>query len=85
MEVRKKRKILTGTVQSRTGNKSVKVVYSYKQPHDLYRKEMKRKTVLHAHDEENACCVGDRVKIMATRPLSRMKRWCVVQVEKRGK
>jgi small subunit ribosomal protein S17 len=80
MEIRGRRKSLVGLVQGRTGEKSIKVAYFYKRPHGLYRKEVKRKTVLHVHDEDNLCQVGDRVKIMATRPLSRMKRWRVTQV-----
>ena len=80
MEIRNQRKSLVGVVQGRSGDKSLKVVFFYKQPHPLYRKEIKRKTVLHVHDEENACQIGDKVEIMATRPISRMKRWRVVKV-----
>lgn len=80
MEVRKQRKSLVGIVQGRSGEKSLKVISFYKQPHPLYRKEIKRKTVLHVHDEENVCQVGDKVEIMATRPISRMKCWRVVKV-----
>lgn len=77
---RNHRKDLVGVVTSRTGNKSVKVTLSYKVPHPLYRKEIKRKTVVHAHDETNQCAVGDKVEIMETRPLSKMKRWRVVRI-----
>ena len=58
----------------------IKVIFFYKKPHPLFRKEIKRKTVLHVHDAENACNVGDKVEIMATRPLSRLKRWRVVRI-----
>jgi small subunit ribosomal protein S17 len=77
---RKQRKTLVGSVTSRSGNKSIKVVFFYKRPHNLYRKEIKRKTVLHVHDADNVCNVGDKVEIMSTRPLSHMKRWRVVRV-----
>jgi small subunit ribosomal protein S17 len=77
---RKQRKVLVGSVASRSGDKSIKVVFFYKRPHSLYRKEIKRKTVLHVHDADNVCNVGDKVEIMSTRPLSHMKRWRVVRV-----
>ena len=80
MSDRNKRKTITGTVTSRSGDKSVKVTYDYKIRHPLYSKEIKRRTVVHAHDEENKCGVGDRVVIMETRPLSKLKRFRVVDV-----
>jgi small subunit ribosomal protein S17 len=80
MADRNKRKDLVGTVTSRSGDKSIKVTYFYKMPHPLYRKEVRRRTVVHAHDEKNECNVGDKVEIMETRPLSKLKRWRVVRV-----
>lgn len=77
---RNKRKILTGIVANRSGKQTVKVIYSYKIPHHLYRKEIKRKSVLHAHDEKNECEIGDKVEIMETRPLSKLKRWRITRV-----
>ncbi len=77
---RNKRKELVGVVRSKTGDKSVKVVYQYKIPHPLYKKEIRRKTTVHVHDEANESKVGDKVRIMATRPLSKMKRWRVVEI-----
>jgi small subunit ribosomal protein S17 len=74
------RKTLIGNVTSRSGDKSVKVTIPYKTPHPLYHKVINRKTVVHVHDEKNETKVGDRVKIMETRPLSRLKRWRVVAV-----
>lgn len=74
------RKQLVGVVTSRSGDKSVKVTFFYKIPHPLYRKEIKRKTVVHVHDENNECAVGDKVTIMETRPLSKLKRWRVTQI-----
>ena len=77
---RKQRKSIIGIVTSRSGDKSIKVTYDYKVRHALYRKEIKKKTVVHAHDEENLCAVGDRVSIMETRPISKLKRFRVVDV-----
>jgi len=77
---RNNRKELVGVVRSKTGDKSVKVVYEYKTPHPLYKKEIRRKTTVHFHDEKNDSNVGDKVRIMATRPLSKLKRWRVTEV-----
>lgn len=77
---RANRKELVGVVTSRSGDKSVKVTFFYKIPHPLYRKEIKRKTVVHVHDEKNECAVGDKVTIMETRPLSKLKRWRVTEI-----
>ncbi len=79
-EKRGNRKDLVGVVTSRSGDKTVKVTFFYKKPHPHYTKEIKRRTVLHAHDEKNECKVGDRVEVMETRPISRLKRWRVVRV-----
>ncbi len=79
-QTRNSRKSLIGEVTSRSGDKTIKVTYFYKIPHPLYRKEIKRKTVVHAHDEKNECGLGDRVEIMETRPLSKLKRWRVTRV-----
>jgi small subunit ribosomal protein S17 len=78
------RKLLVGEITGRSGDKTVRVTYFYKGPHPKYAKEMRRKTVVHAHDGENSCAVGDRVKIMETRPLSRLKRWRVVSVVRKA-
>jgi small subunit ribosomal protein S17 len=80
---RRSRKSLQGVVMGRSGGKSVKVVYFYKVPHALYRKEVRNKTVLHVHDEKNECLIGDKVEIMETRPLSKMKCWRVVSIVER--
>lgn len=80
MSDRKQRKSITGIVTSRSGDKSIKVTYDYKIRHPLYNKEIKQKTVVHAHDEANECAVGDRISIMETRPLSKLKRFRVVKV-----
>lgn len=77
---RNRRKDLIGVVVSVSGDKTIKVSYEYKISHPLYHKEVKRKTVVHAHDEKNESKVGDRVEIMETRPLSKLKRWRLVRV-----
>jgi small subunit ribosomal protein S17 len=77
---RNKRKTQIGFVTSRSGDKSVKVTIAYKTPHPLYHKVVNRQTVLHVHDEKNESKVGDKVEVMETRPLSRLKRWRVVSI-----
>ena len=78
------RKTLLGFVTSRSGAKSVKVAIPYKTPHPLYHKVINRKTVVHVHDEKDEVKVGDKVEIMETRPLSRLKRWRVISVVERS-
>lgn len=77
---RTKRKTQIGFVSSRSGDKSIKVTIAYKTPHPLYHKVVNRQTVLHVHDEKNETSVGDKVEVMETRPISRMKRWRVVSI-----
>lgn len=79
-EIRNRRKNIVGVVTSKSGDKTVKVTFFYKIPHPRYKKEIKRKTVVHVHDEENVCNIGDRVEIMETRPLSKLKRFRLVKV-----
>jgi small subunit ribosomal protein S17 len=77
---RTKRKTQIGFVTSRSGDKSIKVTIAYKTPHPLYHKVVNRQTVLHVHDEKNETKVGDKVEVMETRPISRLKRWRVVSI-----
>ena len=77
---RSTRKTQIGFVSSRSGDKSIKVTVAYKTPHPLYHKVVNRQTVLHVHDEKNETKVGDKVEVMETRPLSRLKRWRVVSI-----
>src|SRR6266436_3279027 len=77
---RSARKTQIGFVSSRSGDKSIKVTIAYKTPHPLYQKVVNRQTVLHVHDEKNETKVGDKVEVMETRPISRLKRWRVVSV-----
>ena len=74
------RKTEIGFVSSRMGDKSVKVTVPYKTPHPRYHKVINRKTVLHVHDEKNETKVGDKIEVMETRPISRLKRWRVVSI-----
>lgn len=78
------RKTEIGFVSSRMGDKSVKVTVPYKTPHPRYHKVINRKTVLHVHDEKNEAKIGDKVEVMETRPLSRLKRWRIVNVIERA-
>ncbi len=75
-----RRKTVIGFVSSKMGDKSVKVTVPYKTPHPLYHKVINRKTVLHVHDEKNETKIGDKIEIMETRPISRLKRWRVIRV-----
>jgi len=69
-----------GLVVSDKMDKTVVVAVESRSPHPKYRKVMVRTTRYKAHDEENQCKVGDRVRIQETRPLSRTKRWAVAEV-----
>ncbi|MBI2497194.1 MAG: 30S ribosomal protein S17 [Opitutae bacterium] len=75
-----RRKVVIGFVTSKMGDKSVKVTVPYKTPHPLYHKVINRKTVLHVHDEKNETKLGDKIEVMETRPISRLKRWRVIRV-----
>jgi len=79
-QTRNKRKRLQGVVTSKTGDKSIKVTVAYKIPHPRFQKVINRKTVLHAHDERNETKPGDKVEIMETRPLSKLKRWRTTRI-----
>jgi small subunit ribosomal protein S17 len=77
---RNTRQDLIGIVTSRSGNKSIKVTVPFKVPHPRYQKVINRKTVVHVHDEKNEAGLGDKVEIMETRPVSRLKRWRLVGI-----
>ncbi len=83
-ETRNTRKTLLGFVTSRSGDKSIKVTIPFKVPHPRYKKVINRQTVVHVHDEKNEARSGDKVEIMETRPISRLKRWRVVTVVERA-
>lgn len=74
-----------GTVVSDKMDKTIVVLISRRFPHPLYKRIITRSTRLVAHDEENTCHVGDVVKLMSIRPLSKTKRWRVTEVLERAK
>lgn len=74
------RKTRTGVVTSNKMDKTITVKVERKIKHPLYGKFLKKSTSFHAHDEKNECSIGDLVKIMETRPLSKTKRWRMVEV-----
>ena len=80
MEERNLRKVMIGTVLSNKMDKTVVVAVETSVSHKKYGKTVKRTYKLKAHDEENACQAGDRVKVMETRPLSKDKRYRVVEI-----
>ena len=82
---RGERKLRQGVVVSDKMDKTVVVQIDRRTTHPLYRKTVTRSEKLHAHDETNDVRVGDRVQIAETRPLSKQKRWRVVEVIERAK
>lgn len=80
MEGRNLRKTKIGIVSSDKMNKSITVVVDRQLKHPIYGKYVKRSKKFTAHDEENQCGIGDKVLIMETRPLSKNKRWRLVEV-----
>ena len=82
---RNMRKEITGTVTSSKMDKSITVAVVQKQKHPMYGKFVTKTTKFHAHDENNECGEGDTVRIMSTRPLSKNKRWRLVEIVERAK
>ena len=80
----KRIKIKQGRVVSDKMDKTVVVAVESYRPHPIYKKAMRRIKKFKAHDEQNACHIGDMVKIEETRPLSKEKRWRVVEVQTKG-
>ena len=74
------RKVMIGTVTSNKMDKTVVVSVETSVRHSTYKKTMKRTYKLKSHDEKNECNIGDKVKVMETRPLSKQKRWRVVEI-----
>ncbi|MCI8501665.1 MAG: 30S ribosomal protein S17 [Oscillospiraceae bacterium] len=85
MSERNLRKTRVGTVVSNKMDKTVVVSIADNVRHPLYKKIIKRTVKLKAHDEGNACNIGDKVEIMETRPLSKDKRWRVVEILEKAK
>lgn len=82
---RSKRKVRTGNVVSDKMDKSIVVSVENFVRHPLYGKAVKQSKKFKVHDENNECKMGDRVKIMETRPISKDKRWRVVEIIERAK
>jgi small subunit ribosomal protein S17 len=79
------RKIRVGKVISNKMEKSIVVAVEYKKKHPIYGKFVKKTSTFMAHDEENQCGIGDTVRIMETRPLSKSKRWRMVEIIEKAK
>ena len=82
---RKLRKERVGVVASNKMDKSIVVTVNRRVKHPIYGKFVKKSTRLMAHDEQNSCNIGDTVKIMETKPLSRQKCWRLVEIIERAK
>ena len=79
-ESRKPLTVYQGVVDSRSGNQTLKVVLSYQIKHPKYGKIIRRRTVAHVHDQDNAADIGDHVEIVKTRPISKNKHWRLIRV-----
>lgn len=82
---RKVRKSRIGLVTSNKMAKTITVAVERKVKHPIYGKFLKKTTKFHAHDESNQCGIGDTVRIMETRPLSKTKRWRLVEIIEKAK
>ena len=84
-EDRNLRKVRVGVVTSNKMAKTIVVAVERKVKHPIYGKFVKKTTKFHAHDEKDECSIGDTVRIMETRPLSKTKRWRLVEVVEKVK
>ena len=84
-ENRNARKVRTGVVVSLSGDKSITVQITYRKHHPKYGKMMTIHKKLHVHDEKNEAGLGDTVRVMETRPMSKTKRWRLVEIVERAK
>ena len=82
--MRERRKVLTGRVVSNRMDKTVVVAVETLKQHPLYKKVIRRRKKYMAHDAENQCQIGDLVRIVESRPLSRRKRWVVTEILERS-
>ena len=82
---RNNRKVRQGVVVSDANDKTIVVQITERKPHPIYGKMMTSTKKLHAHDENNEAHVGDTVSIMETRPMSKMKRWRLVEIVEKAK
>ena len=85
METRNLRKERMGVVTSTKMDKTIVVAVKWKEKHPIYGKFVNKTKKYHVHDEENTCGIGDTVRIMETRPLSKTKRWRLTQIIDRAK
>jgi small subunit ribosomal protein S17 len=85
MVERAQRKSVVGKVTSNKMDKTIAVIVERRFPHPLYGKFVKRTSKFLAHDEENLCQVGDLVRISETRPLSKKKRWRLIEILEKAK
>ena len=85
MENRNLRKERTGVVFSNKMDKSITVAVKWKEKHPIYGKFVNKTKKYHAHDDKNDCNIGDTVRIMETRPLSKLKRWRLTEIIERVK
>jgi len=84
MGERGKRKTLTGVVSSDKMDKTVVVMVNRRVLHPVYKKYIRKRKKMKAHDEKNECRMGDKVLLMETRPLSKEKRWRVKEILERA-
>ena len=85
MEIRNLRKERIGVVFSNKMDKTITVAVKWKEKHPIYGKFVNKTKKFHAHDEKNECNIGDTVRIMETRPLSKTKRWRLIEIIERAK
>lgn len=85
METRNLRKERSGVVFSNKMDKTITVAVKWKEKHPIYGKFVNKTKKYHAHDEKNECNIGDTVRIMETRPLSKLKRWRLTEIIERVK
>ena len=85
METRNLRKERIGVVSSNKMEKTITVEVKWKERHPMYGNYVNKTRKFHAHDEKNECNIGDTVRIMETRPLSKSKRWRLIEIIERAK
>ena len=85
METRNLRKVRQGVVISNKMDKTIVIAAKFKEKHPIYGKFVQKTKKYHAHDEKNECSVGDKVRLMETRPLSKTKNWRLVEIVEKVK
>ncbi|MCK9159307.1 MAG: 30S ribosomal protein S17 [Bacteroidaceae bacterium] len=85
IEARNLRKERIGVVLSNKMDKTITVVSKFKEKHPIYGKFVSKTKKYYSHDEKNECNIGDTVRIMETRPLSKLKRWRLVEIIEKAK